>query len=62
MWRIVFTDGTEEITPPEIDKVTSGIMAASQFLYCYQTMTYGPDELVRTYSLMNVRYWEKVRK
>jgi hypothetical protein len=61
-WRVVFTDGTEQITPDEIDKVTTGLMADSNYLYCYQTMTYGPDELIRTYYLGNVRYWEKVRK
>lgn len=61
-WRIVYTDGTEEITVPEIDKITSGLMPDSGFLYCYESRNYGPDELIRTYVLANIRYWEKVRK
>lgn len=60
-WRIVYMDGTEEITAPEIDQITTGLMADSNFLYCYETRTYGSDVLVRTYYLPNVRYWEKVR-
>jgi hypothetical protein len=59
-WRIVFSNGDEELTDERVDKLTTGV--SGDMLYAFQKMTYGPDELIATYPICNVRKWEKVKK
>lgn len=58
-WRIVYTDGTEDTTPAKVDKVKRSV--DQQLLLALSSHNYGPDEVIRTYPLANIRYWEKVR-
>lgn len=56
-WTITFPDGTEERTPPEVDRVR----VVDGVLHLFSTRTYGPDELVASYALINVRKWTRNR-
>ncbi|UVS81822.1 hypothetical protein [Actinokineospora sp. UTMC 2448] len=57
-WRIVFTDGTEELTPETADRLTT--LVDQTRLVALSTRSYGPDVVVRTYVIANLRYWEPV--
>jgi hypothetical protein len=58
-WRITLVDGNVEVTPPEVDKVKTN--SIETLLFAYSTRNYGPDELIATYSLVNVVKWEKIK-
>lgn len=59
-WRITFANGDEEITPPEVDRVVASVGA--DYLYAQSTRTYGPDEIIATYPIGNIRKWEKIKE
>lgn len=54
-WRIVFTDGTEENTPDDVDKLE--VSDDGMRLFGISKRTYGPDRRTVTYVLANVRKW-----
>lgn len=54
-WTIVYVDGTEERTPAEVDVLavsTDGLRLVAK-----AQRAYGPDEVLATYVLTNVRKW-----
>jgi hypothetical protein len=59
-WRITFSNGDIEETPPEVDKVARSI--GGDLLFAYQEMTYGPDKVIATYPMVNIRKWEEIQK
>lgn len=63
-WQITFMNGAEEITPPEVERMTLG--GGPQFeqpavLYGQTDPRYGPRDTIVTYPLCNVMKWEKIR-
>lgn len=58
-WRITFTDGTTEETSELADKLRVDV--DGQFLRAKASRTYGPDELITTYPMCNIRKWEPIR-
>jgi hypothetical protein len=54
---ITFTDGTEERTPEGTDLLSVN----DDRLLAKASRTYGPDEVLATYVLANVRKWVRDR-
>lgn len=55
-WRITYIDGTSELTDERVDKIRQG----EDVIQAFSTRTYGPDELIASYPLVNLRKWESV--
>lgn len=58
-WTITFIDGTEERTPEGTDLLS--VTVNGDRLLAKATRTYGPDEVLATYVLANVRKWVQDR-
>lgn len=56
-WVVTLVDGREEVTPAEADR----FRVADGVLIFLSSRTYGPDQTVVTYVLMNVLKWRPVR-
>jgi hypothetical protein len=59
-WRITFANGDTENTPLEVDKLQ--VAPAGDLLFAYQTMNYGPDRVIATYPVANIRKWEPIEQ
>lgn len=57
-WRITFMNGDTVKTANEVDKLQ--ISVNETLMFAYSTRNYGPDKLVATYNMANVRSWEKI--
>jgi hypothetical protein len=57
-WTITFTDGTEERTPEGTDLLSVSVQGDR--LLAKASRTYGPDEVLSTYVMANVRKWVRV--
>lgn len=58
-WIITFANGDSEVTSGGVDKLS--VTPDGTTLIAYSKRTYGPDEVVKTYVLANVRSWERSR-
>jgi hypothetical protein len=59
MWLITFVNGDTEETPEQVDKLSANIEGS--YLMGYRRNSYGPDEIIVTYVMANVRKWELIR-
>lgn len=58
-WTITFTDGTEERTPEGTDLLS--VSVEGDRLLAKASRTYGPDEVLATYNMADVRKWVRDR-
>lgn len=58
-WTITFTDGTEERTPEAADLLS--VTVHGDRLLAKASRTYGPDEVLATYNMADVRKWVRDR-
>jgi hypothetical protein len=58
-WTITYVDGTEERTPEGADSLA--VVREGLLLLAKATRTYGPDEVLATYNMTNVRKWVRDR-
>lgn len=58
-WRITFANGDSEETPSEVDKMKLSV--TGDFLYGMRTTSYGPDAVIVTYVMQNVRSWTEIK-